>query len=69
MPYNGGMMFTLPHNTIARLYKQPVGMRLSMFRLQGLISSSRHSFARGDFHLFTNRPRTLTGRTAAAAGS
>ena len=63
------MMFTLPHNTIARLYKQPVGMRLSMFRLQGLISSSRHSFARGDFHLFTNRPRTLTGRTAAAAGA
>ena len=53
-------MFTLPHNTIARLYKQPVDMRLGMFRLQGLISSSsRHSFARGDFYLFTNRPRTL----------
>ena len=52
-------MFTLPHNTIARLYKQPVDMRLGMFRLQGLISSSRHSSARGDFHLFTNRPRTL----------
>ena len=29
-------MFTLPHNTIARLYKQPVDMRLGMFRLQGL---------------------------------
>ena len=53
-------MFTLPHNTIGRLYKQPVDMRLGMFRLQGLISSSsRHSFARGDFYLFTNRPRTL----------
>ena len=28
-------MFTLPHNTIARFYKQPVDMRLGMFRLQG----------------------------------
>ena len=40
-------MFTLPHNTIARLYKQPVDMRLGMFRLQGLISSSsRHLHVR-----------------------
>lgn len=53
-------MFTLPHNTIAVLYKQPMDMRLGMFRLQSLISVYKeHSLAKGAFYLFTNRPRTL----------
>lgn len=53
-------MFTLPHNTIAVLYKQPMDMRLGMFRLQSLISVYKeHSLTKGAFYLFTNRPRTL----------
>lgn len=53
-------MFTLPHNTIAHLYKHPMDMRLGMYRLQGLISAyGQHSLAKGAFYLFTNRPRTL----------
>ena len=31
-------MFTLPHNTIAYLYKEAIDMRLGMFRLQGVIA-------------------------------
>lgn len=53
-------MFTLPHNTIAILYKQPMDMRLGMFRLQSLISVYKeHRLTKGAFYLFTNRPRTL----------
>lgn len=53
-------MFTLPHNTIAILYKQPMDMRLGMFRLQGLISAYKeHNLTKGAFYIFTNRPRTL----------
>lgn len=53
-------MFTLPHNTIAVLYKQPMDMRLGMFRLHSLISVYKeHSLTKGAFYLFTNRPRTL----------
>lgn len=53
-------MFTLPHNTIAYLYKQPMDMRLGMFSLQGVISAyEEHNLAKGAFYVFTNRPRTL----------
>lgn len=48
-------MFTLPHNTIAILYKQPMDMRLGMFRLQGRISAYKeHNLTKGSFCIFTN---------------
>ena len=53
-------MFTLPHNTIAYLYKEAIDMRLGMFRLQGVIAQQlSQSMAKGCFFLFVNKPRTL----------
>lgn len=53
-------MFTLPPNTIAYLYKQPMDMRLGMSSLQGVISAyESHNLTKGAFYIFTNRPHTL----------
>ena len=53
-------MFTLPHNTIAYLYKEAIDMRLGMFRLQGVIAQQlSQPMAKGCFFLFINKPRTL----------
>ena len=52
-------MFTLPHNTIAYLYKEAIDMRLGMFRLQGVIAEQLcQPMVRGSF-LFINKPHTL----------
>ena len=53
-------MFTLPHNTIAYLYKEAIDMRLGMFRLQGVIAEQlSQPMVRGSFFLFINKPHTL----------
>ena len=53
-------MFTLPHNTIAYLYKEAIDMRLGMFRLQGVIAQQlSQPMAKGCFFLFINKPHTL----------
>lgn len=53
-------MFTLPHNTIAYLYKEAIDMRLGMFRLQGVIAEQlSQPMVRGSFFLFINKPPTL----------
>ena len=53
-------MFTLPHNTIAYLYKEAIDMRLGMFRLQGVIAEQHcQPMAKGGFFLFINKPHTL----------
>ena len=53
-------MFTLPHNTIAYLYKEAIDMRLGMFRLQGVIAQQlSQPMAKGCFFLFINKPYTL----------
>ena len=51
-------MFTLPHNTIAYLYKEAIDMRLGMFRLQGVIAEQlSQPMVRGSFFLFINKPQ------------
>ncbi len=53
-------MFTLPHNTIAYLYKTPIDMRYGMFRLQGVISEQlERPLPRGAFYFFVNRGHSL----------
>lgn len=53
-------MFTLPHNTIAYLYKDAIDMRLGMFRLQGVIADQLNQpMQKGSFYLFINRPHNL----------
>ena len=53
-------MFTLPHNTIAYLYKEAIDMRLGMFRLQGVIAEQlSQPMVRGSFFLFINKPHTM----------
>lgn len=43
-------MFTLPHNTVAYLYKEAIDMRLGMFRLQVVIADQLSStMQNGDF--------------------
>ena len=52
-------MFTLPHNTIVYLHKEAIGMRLAMFRLQGVIAQQlSQPMAKGYFfQLITSRTR------------
>ena len=53
-------MFTLPHNTIAYLYKEAIDMCLGMFRLQGVISLQlSQPMVKDSFFLFINKPHTL----------
>lgn len=43
-------MFTLPHNTVAYLYKEAIDMRLGMFRLQVVIADQlSRTMQNGDF--------------------
>ncbi len=53
-------MFTLPHNTIAYLYKEAIDMCLGMFRLRGVIAQQlSQPMAKGYFFLFINKTHTL----------
>ena len=53
-------MITLPHNTVAYLYKEAIDMRLGMFRLQGVIAEQlSQPMVKGGFFLFINKPHTL----------
>lgn len=53
-------MFTLPHNTIAYLYKEAIDMRLGMFRLQGVIADQLNQhMQKGSFFIFINKQHTL----------
>ena len=52
--------FTLPQNTIAYLLKDPIAMRYSMFRLQGVIAQlMQRPMPRGAFHFFINKGHSL----------
>ncbi len=53
-------MFSLPHNTVAYLYRTPIDMRYGMFRLQGVIARQLESdMPRGSFYFFINRGHSL----------
>ena len=69
-------MFTLPHNTIAYLYKEAIDMRLGMFRLQGVIAQQlSQPMAKGaSLYLSTSlalcsRPSGLTEPVCACSAS
>ena len=50
-------MFTLPHNTIAYLYKEAIDMRLGMFGLQGVIAEQlSQPMVRGIYCIFVSKP-------------
>ncbi len=53
-------MFSLPHNTVVYLYKEPIDMRLGMFRLQGVIARMLEKpMPRGAFYFFINKNHSL----------
>ncbi len=53
-------MFSLPHNTVAYLYRTPIDMRYGMFRLKGVIARQLESaMPRGSFYFFINRGHSL----------
>ncbi len=53
-------MFSLPHNTVAYLYRTPVDMRYGMFRLQGVIAQQlQRDMPQGAFYFFVNRGHSL----------
>ena len=63
-------MFTLPHNTIAYLYKEAIDMRLGMFRLQGGIAEQLNQpMVRGKHLISGTRSQFLRQRYYCVATS
>ncbi len=53
-------MFSLPHNTVAYLYRTPIDIRYDMFRLQGVIADMlQRPMPKDRFYFFINRSHTL----------